>query len=792
MPQSPELNLESIPATLRELPQWVAWRYEMRGGKQTKMPLDAKTGGPGSSTDPSTWTGFDEAVAAWEAHQEWAGIGFVFAEGGGLCGVDLDNCIDQDTGEIKPWAKEIINKLSSYSEGSPSGRGVKVFIRATKPGTRCRRNWHDGHIEIYDKGRFFTVTGWALDSTPTEVQPRQAEVEAQYEEWFSATAARDGDAAKQPPAKVQPAHVQGALDDEEIIRLASTAKGAGAKFTELWAGRWEGRYPSHSEADAALVASLAFYTRDAAQLDRIFRRSGLMREKWDTKRGAVTYGSTTISSVLPVVGAQYSGSYRAPVTSSRSRCARQPTALWLANFNSVRIRGKLGRRIIPVAEIATTLMRFTDGWPRRVGSLLFTDQNGRAHYLETPEQLYAWVQALGAISWRDGRDSFDQSLVSRVEFFAHLSATATDYESVEDLPHEPHLPGSYYLWRPPQGYVPTGQYLQTVLDLFDNPETDADRLLLKAAFLTPAWGCLPGKRPAIAFQSPDRGCGKTTWANAISNVYRGHHDLSPKAAAEDRLVSRLLTPGEMGLRIVLMDNIKEGLDSALIEGLITAQRISGHRLYHGEASRPNTLTFLLTGNCLRLSRDLAERAFIIRMVKPTYRLNWEATLLNFVAVHRDLILADILAELCKPPCALSVGDRYADWACNVLGRCGGSEQVDAALTLNHERRDQCDQELDEAQLLMTAIDQHISRNQDKLISALQAAGDNSLDGAAPEAAFIASTDMTDIVNKALSERLSAKAVKARLTGHIEAGRLPRIKFRRTGRANGYEVHHESA
>lgn len=85
----------TIPAELRELPQWVCWRAERRGGKPTKVPVDPHNGGTASSTDPSTWSSFDDAVAAAERHG-CNGVGFVFSKTDPYAGVDLDDCIDQD------------------------------------------------------------------------------------------------------------------------------------------------------------------------------------------------------------------------------------------------------------------------------------------------------------------------------------------------------------------------------------------------------------------------------------------------------------------------------------------------------------------------------------------------------------------------------------------------------------------------------------------------------------------------------------------------------------------------
>src|SRR5215204_7547314 len=108
---------------IRDLRQWLCWRLEERDGKPTKVPYSPPTGERAKSTDPETWAGYREAV---RAHKEYGydGIGFVFTSEDDFCGVDLDGCLTPETGEIEPWAQEIIEELDSYTEISPSGIGV--------------------------------------------------------------------------------------------------------------------------------------------------------------------------------------------------------------------------------------------------------------------------------------------------------------------------------------------------------------------------------------------------------------------------------------------------------------------------------------------------------------------------------------------------------------------------------------------------------------------------------------------------------------------------------------------
>ncbi|MBA2712049.1 MAG: hypothetical protein H0U55_00615, partial [Rubrobacteraceae bacterium] len=95
---------------MRDLRQWLCWRTEERGGKLTKVPYSPLTGQRASSTSSETWAGYEEAVRACTEHG-FGGIGFVFTPEDDLCGVDLDGCLDPETGEIESWASTIIEEL---------------------------------------------------------------------------------------------------------------------------------------------------------------------------------------------------------------------------------------------------------------------------------------------------------------------------------------------------------------------------------------------------------------------------------------------------------------------------------------------------------------------------------------------------------------------------------------------------------------------------------------------------------------------------------------------------------
>src|SRR5215211_5737139 len=129
---------------LTNYPQWIAWEHREQGKRKT--PINPHTWRLADATNPATWSTYSEALFC---AGEDAQVGFVFSEDDPFAGIDLDDCIVD--GEVMPWALEIVRELDSYTEVSPSGTGLKIWVRAWKPGNKCRT----GSMELYDKDRFF-------------------------------------------------------------------------------------------------------------------------------------------------------------------------------------------------------------------------------------------------------------------------------------------------------------------------------------------------------------------------------------------------------------------------------------------------------------------------------------------------------------------------------------------------------------------------------------------------------------------------------------------------------------
>ena len=275
---------ESIPRPLLEYNQWICWREAQRDGKQTKIPIEPTTGEYASTTDPETWSSFGTAREWAEAENE-NGLGFVFTDDDSIVGIDLDDCRDPETGAPEEWAKLVIERLESYTEVSPSGTGYHVLVSGSLPDGRNRK----GDLEIYETARFFTVTGTRVDGTPTTVQERTDELQAVHADHLAPDEGSNSDGESTTGQATR------SLADDELLGKAKNAEN-GEKFERLWRGSTAG-YESHSEADMALCSLLAFWTGgDEQQIDRLFRDSGLMREKWDEVHYAdgSTYGEKTI------------------------------------------------------------------------------------------------------------------------------------------------------------------------------------------------------------------------------------------------------------------------------------------------------------------------------------------------------------------------------------------------------------------------------------------------------------------------------------------------------------------
>lgn len=282
-------NFNEIPAELKALPQWILWRKEERGGKPTKVPYQVN-GEMAQANNRRTWSTFATAVKFY-LEGDYDGIGFVFSRQDNYIGIDIDKCVVD--GKTNTFATEIIDTLDSYTEFSPSGKGIHIIIKGNLPqavlGTG-RKNTKHG-LEIYSYGRYFSFTGNRENSN--DVYDRTDELAEVFEQYFD-----DSD-------------IQGRVNlaefEKDEIKISNDAlwermfrSKNGDEIRSLFNGNLI--KDDHSASDLALCNHLAFWTgKSSTRMDTMFRESGLMRDKWDVihfRDTNETYGERTIATAI--------------------------------------------------------------------------------------------------------------------------------------------------------------------------------------------------------------------------------------------------------------------------------------------------------------------------------------------------------------------------------------------------------------------------------------------------------------------------------------------------------------
>ncbi|MEX0655313.1 MAG: hypothetical protein WD151_14415 [Phycisphaeraceae bacterium] len=629
-----------MPEALRQRRQWVAWRYVLRDGQPTKVPINVRTGREADCTDPSTWSTFAEVVHALGEGSTFAGIGFVFAPDDPFCGIDLDDCLHGD-GTLVDNARQIVDTFNSYTEVSPSGQGVKIFIEGTKsPWAKCRSKQIEGfkETEVYDQKRFFTITGHPLPGTPEQISNRQHELNDLCRRLWP---------QRESPAQSPPSSTNGEHPDDDTLLERMFASKKGDVLRQLWGGDTSGHDEDDSGADLALCNHLAFWTgRDRGQMDRLFRRSGLYREKWERD----DYRTWTLDRAIADCREVYGGGSNNGRHSPQRDAAPKP-AHDEAHKPTIFI-GVDEHRVIDETVIALT----SDPDLYQRGNVLV--------------RLHRDQHASEAVIRPEGSATIVQvptpNLRDRITRYAHFTsmdrkgnlaaAHPTDW-LVQGIDARGAWPGIRHLmgvsdvpvlradgsvWQTPGYDEKTGVLFQPSRDMVfphvpeQVNEDDADAALHEllevvcdfrfedeehksawlAALLTPlARFAFGGPTPLFLVDANVRGAGKGLLTQTIGQIVLGREmPVSGYAAQSEEMGKRITAMAIAGDRMVLLDNLEGSFGNDALDRALTTTRWKDRILGKSKmVDVPLLAVWYATGNNVQVAADTTRRIIHIRL-----------------------------------------------------------------------------------------------------------------------------------------------------------------------------------
>lgn len=667
---TPEL-IENIPPELRNEKRWVTWAWTWKedekhadGGKWDKPPIEPFAGYETSATDPNHWLSFETALKAARSNRRLSGIGVALGDKDnriGVVGIDLDKCVNAD-GSIEPWAWAIVQEFNSYTEYTPSGKGLRIWIWGAKFGSKCRTNRRP-NIEIYESGRYFTVTGRHVPGTPTAIGRRQAELNSLYWEMFP----EDDPSPNFPTLTVQ----RTATTDDEILDKARTCEKNGAAFSALFdQGDTSAHAGDDSAADLALCNYLAFWLgKDAGRIEKAFSASKLgQRDKWkreDYRKatiGKAIEGCRDVyspqpppgkkakkardSSALPTTG---NGRPQIVVTTEEHEVIDEAISSLKAESNLFQRGGSLvsvlaeckpppakAKIAYPVGSLKISslpnaqirrLMTVHAEWfkwqKQRIGGFKAVPSHPPAFAVEGVASMGLWegIRPLeGIVETPTLRP--DGSLLDQPGYDAE---TGLWYAPVGDFPKLPDSPTLYDA----QTAV---RALLDVIDDFpfasvvDGKNADGTDKIISpypsswlAALLTAlARFAIDGCVPLFLFDANCPGTGKSKLSDIIAILVTGRE--MPRGNYpddQDEMQKMLLSVAMSGDRLLLFDNVTTGfsIGGSALDRAVTARTMKGRILGKSEMTSelPMNVIFFVTGNNLGIKGDALRRVVPCRL-----------------------------------------------------------------------------------------------------------------------------------------------------------------------------------
>lgn len=282
--QNKKINI--LVSRFGEQKRWVNWEYEKNNkGEDTKVPYQINGRDKADSTNPLTWSKYEDAIKA------SLNVGIVFMSDKLLLGIDIDHCLEGDTifHEQKESIEQLIKEANTYTEISPSNKGLHLFLALTAPLQLIANR--KGYFEAYTSGRFFTVT----NNPYKETSPVRTVAPDEAKALLSIIGYPWGRGEAQEKNITQTKNTL-SLDDATVLSKMFASK-SGDKIKSLYNGDIIAYNDDDSSADMALCSHLAFWTgRNAEQMDRMWLDSPLgAREKTQNRKD---YRDRTISKAI--------------------------------------------------------------------------------------------------------------------------------------------------------------------------------------------------------------------------------------------------------------------------------------------------------------------------------------------------------------------------------------------------------------------------------------------------------------------------------------------------------------
>ena len=474
-------------------------------------------------------------------------------------------------------------------------------------------------------------------------------------------------------------------DPADIIELCAAGKFSG----DLWAaqtflGERHGLTPkakAETEEDreefARRASILSIIRADVEELLKKFTLEEVRAAQIACGRLAADVDEAIATAAAPATAS-------VPVSKAETSAAKRANASPFNNWEwgePIVVKGKETPMKAPrhVNDMLDDLhVRFWD-FPRLVGTLMFDHdrKNRKIRTLDSPEKLFAWINEKSehCVEWVG-----IPGAMTKKEFFESVVSNSTRYEVISGVPNWPAREDAFYTHGEMPAADPAGKWFNEFVAFF-HPESEHDWQLLRAFVASPLYFKESVQRPLWVIDTNDgQGSGKSRLVELVAALYgsdaagSGSPITIEQASLTNEMTAaqvfkRLLSEEGRKKRIVLIDNVTGFLKSATLSSLITQAHISGMRPYgHGEETRPNDLTYVLTANRCTLDRDLVDRSFVIKIKKPdTYPKGWERDVLAFIRDHRMNVISDIIHNLTAGAgYDVHPMSRFKTWECDVL------------------------------------------------------------------------------------------------------------------------------